>query len=151
MFLSTSRGITHFPPTLSTEVTFQVCPRSTRNNLSVYLCMNPRCQETKGYLGNTNSLGGQSQARLVRMGRVAEPETLSRIESPDAQKSWVTLWQGFGGLSPLSKPPRGLVLNSRLRGASQIQSIKSRNYLVIGQLRLKFNTCGEFKLPIPQV
>ena len=48
------------------------------------MCMNPRCQETKGYLGYTNSLGGQSQDKLVRMGKVAEPETLSREESPDA-------------------------------------------------------------------
>ena len=78
MFLGTSEGITHHPPTLSTGVTFQVCPRSTRNNLPVYLCMNPRCQETKGYLNYIDSLGGQSLAELVRMGRVAEPETLSR-------------------------------------------------------------------------
>ena len=46
--------------------------------------MSPKRQETKGYLGNINSLGGQSQVELVRMGRVAEPETLSRTESPDA-------------------------------------------------------------------
>ena len=45
--------------------------------------MNPKREETKGYLGNTNSLGGQSQAELVRMGRVAELETLSRTESLD--------------------------------------------------------------------
>ena len=46
--------------------------------------MSPKRQETKGYLDNTNSLGGQSLAELVCMGRVAEPETLSRIEYPDA-------------------------------------------------------------------
>ena len=28
--------------------------------------------------------------------------------------------EGIGGLSPQSMPPRGLVLDSRLRGASQI-------------------------------
>ena len=61
-FLGTSGGITHCPPTLSTRVTFQAHPRWTRNSLSVYLCMNPRCQETRGYLNYTNSLGGQSQA-----------------------------------------------------------------------------------------
>ena len=43
--------------------------------------MNPKRQETKGYLGSINSLGGQSQAELVHMGRVAEPETLSKTES----------------------------------------------------------------------
>ena len=90
MFLGTSGGITHRPPTPSTEVTFQARTRSTKNNLSVYLCMNPRCPKTKGYLDNTYYLGGQSSAELVRMGRVAEPETLSRTESPDVQKSWVT-------------------------------------------------------------
>ena len=41
-------------------------------------------KETKGYLNYIDSLGGQSQAWFVRMGRVAEPETLSKTESPDA-------------------------------------------------------------------
>ena len=83
-FLGTGGGITHHPPTLWTRVTFQARPRWTRNSLSVYLCINPRCQYTRGYLNYINSLGGQSQAWFVRMGRVAKPETLSRIESPDA-------------------------------------------------------------------
>ena len=83
------------------------------------------------------------------MGRVENSETLSKTESPDAQKPWSTLWQEIRGLSPQSKPPRDLVLKYRLRGSSQIQSTYKRAYLVIGQLRLKLNTCGEFKLPIP--
>ena len=61
-FLGTSGGITHYPPTLSIRVTFQAHPRWTRNSLLVYLCMNPKCQETRGYLNYTNSMGGQSQA-----------------------------------------------------------------------------------------
>ena len=52
-------------------------------------------------------------------------------------------------LSPM--PPRGLVLNSRLRGASQILSIKRRIYLSIGPLCLNLSTYGEFTLSIPQV
>ena len=76
-FLGTSEGITHHPPTLSTRVTFQARPRWTRNSI------NPKCQETRGYLNYTNSLGGQLQAWFIRMGRVADPETLSRIESLD--------------------------------------------------------------------
>ena len=57
-FLGTSGGITHRPPTLSTRVTFQARPRWTKNSLPVYLCINPRCQETRGYLNYSNSLGG---------------------------------------------------------------------------------------------
>ena len=52
-------------------------------------------------------------------------------------------------LSPM--PPRGLMLNSLLRGASQIQLIKSRIYLKKGPLHLNFKTYGKFTLPIPQV
>ena len=48
--------------------------------------MRPKRQETKGYLDNTYCLGGQSQAELVRMGRVAEPEILPR-QSPQMRKS----------------------------------------------------------------
>ena len=48
--------------------------------------MNPKRQETKGYLGNINSLGGQSQAELVRMGRVAEPEIIPR-QNPQMRRS----------------------------------------------------------------
>ena len=52
-------------------------------------------------------------------------------------------------LSPI--PPRGLVLESLLRGASQIQLIKSRIYLKKGPLRMNFKSYGKFTLPIPQV
>ena len=52
-------------------------------------------------------------------------------------------------LSPM--PPRGLMLDFRLREASQILSIKRRIYLSIGPLCLNLNTYGEFTLPIPQV
>ena len=52
-------------------------------------------------------------------------------------------------LSPM--PPHGLVLDSCLRGASQILSIKRRIYLSIGPLCLNFNTYGKFTLPIPQI
>ena len=45
MFLGTSGGITHHPPTLSTMVTFQSHPRSKQNSLPMYLCINPRCQK----------------------------------------------------------------------------------------------------------
>ena len=116
--LGTSRGITHCPPTLSTRVTFQAHPRWTRNSLLVYLCMNPRCQETRGYLNYTNSLGGQSQAWLIHMGRVAKPETLSRIESQMRKSHDLHFDKESKGclLSPM--PPHGLVLDSRLRGAS---------------------------------
>ena len=41
MFLGTCRGITHFHPTPSIGVTFQAHQRSTRNSLSVCLCMKP--------------------------------------------------------------------------------------------------------------
>ena len=47
--------------------------------------------------------------------------------------------------------PRDLMLESLLRGASQIQSIKSRIYLNKGPLRLNFKTYGQFTLPMPQV
>ena len=40
-------------------------------------------KETKGYRNYTDSLGGQSQACFIRMGRVAKPEILSKTESPD--------------------------------------------------------------------
>ena len=47
--------------------------------------------------------------------------------------------------------PRGLVLNSRLRGASQMLSTQRRICLSIGQLHLNLSTYGEFTLPNPQV
>ena len=142
-FLSTSGGITHCPPTLSTRVTFQARPRSTRIALRCTCVWTLDVKETKGYLKYIDSLGGQSQSLFVRMGRVAKTETLSKTKSPDVQKPWSTLWQGIRGLSPQSKPPCSLVLNSRLRGYSQIQSTYERIYLMIGQLRLNLNTCGE--------
>ena len=52
-------------------------------------------------------------------------------------------------LSPM--PPRSLVLNSRLRGASQMLSTQRRIYLLISQLCMNLSTYGEFTLPIPQV
>ena len=48
--------------------------------------MSPKRQETKGYLDNTYCLGGQSQAELVRMGRVVEPEIMPR-QNPQMRKS----------------------------------------------------------------
>ena len=48
--------------------------------------MSPKRQETKGYLDNTYCQGGQSQAELVHMGRVVEPEILPR-QNPQMRKS----------------------------------------------------------------
>ena len=150
-FLGTSGGITHRPPTVSTRVIFQARPRWTRNSLPVYLGMNPICQETKGYLSYTNSLGGQSQAWLVRMGRVAEPKTLSRIEYPDAQMSWFTLWQGIRGLSPQSSAsmrPRAWLLFQR----SLPDTINREKDLPIDWPTMsEFKYLWGFDTPIPQV
>ena len=48
--------------------------------------MSPKRQETKGYLDNTYYLGGQLQAGLVCISRVAEPEILPR-QNPQMRKS----------------------------------------------------------------
>ena len=45
----------------------------------------PDVKETKGYLNYIDSLGGQLQAWFIRMGRVANPETLSTLALHGAQ------------------------------------------------------------------
>ena len=52
-------------------------------------------------------------------------------------------------LSPM--PPCGLVVNSHLRGNSQIVSTQRRIYLSLGQLHMNLSTYGDFTLPVPQV
>ena len=82
MFLSTSGGITlpYFLlglPSKTVQGQPEIAFRCTYvSTLDV--------KETKGYLNYIDSLGGESQYWFVCMGRVAEPETLSKTGSPDA-------------------------------------------------------------------
>ena len=43
---------------------------------------------------------------LIGMGKVENPEILSKKESPDVQNPWFTLRQGIRGLSPQSITPK---------------------------------------------